>query len=68
MLVPGICAAICSMRFIAWPELTPGAGCPWISNEGTPWKRDRLLGPVAHLAVLFAAFGAAARLGLRRFA
>jgi ABC-type multidrug transport system permease subunit len=27
-----------------------------------------LLGPVAHLAVLFGAFGAAARLGLRRFA
>ena len=35
------------MRFIASPELTPGAGWPWNSNAGTPWKRDRLLGPVA---------------------
>ena len=32
---------------MAWPELTPGAGWPWNSNEGTPWNRERLLGVVA---------------------
>ena len=45
--MPGTWSASFCISSIASPELTPGAGCPWNSNEGTPWNRDRLLGVVA---------------------
>ena len=35
-----------SISSIASPELVPGAGWPEISNAGTPWKRELLLGVV----------------------
>ena len=39
-----------SISSIASPELTPGAGWPWISKAGTPLKRVRLLGAVSQPA------------------
>ena len=35
-----------SISSIASPELVPGVGWPEISNAGTPWKRELLLGVV----------------------
>ena len=45
--MPGIWSASASISSIASPELVPGAAWPEISNAGTPWKREVLLGVVA---------------------
>src|SRR6478752_402235 len=44
----GSLATISSIAAMSSPELWPGAGAPWIWNDGTPLKRVSFCGPKVH--------------------